>query len=81
MPEVERKIILVLDIGKQTEAGRLRLGLLGNGLQERKLRKIMGLLEKNRVIDQLRLVRGKMTGRKRGRGAVLVGIFHVLSKG
>lgn len=61
--------------------GRLGLGLLGNGLQEWKLRKIMGLLEKNKVVDQLRLVRGKMTGRKSGRGAVLVGKSHVLSKG
>lgn len=41
----------------------------------------MGLLEKNKVVDQLRLVRGKMTGRKSGRGTVLVGKLHVLSKG
>lgn len=34
MPEVERKNLSGLDIGKQTEVGRLRLGRLGNGLQE-----------------------------------------------
>lgn len=44
----------------------------------------MALLEKNRVIDKLRLVRGKNQGSRRGEGkwereAVLVGGFHVLS--